>query len=162
MAMKKDQQRLTFFEPVVRRVFRTILDAHPEITDRLGDYAASRIRIDVRDAPFCMVLQVAKREIGVYRRGAKVKSDAQISGSFMTLLKLAEGGDDGDSLFFNRDIEISGDTEAVVALRNALDDSDIDIIRESLAAFGVLALPLRIGYRVFQDMQPIVAGMFAP
>ena len=160
--MKKDQQRLKFLEPAVRRVFCAVLDAHPEIVDRLDDYAASRIRIDVRDAPFCMVMQVSKREIGVYRRDAKVKSDARIGGSFMTLLKLAEGGGDGDSLFFSRDIEISGDTEAVVALRNALDDSDMNIVRESLAAFGVLGLPLRICYMVFQDMRPLVAGMFAP
>ncbi|MBU6475421.1 MAG: SCP2 sterol-binding domain-containing protein [Alphaproteobacteria bacterium] len=158
--MKKDPRRLRFIEPFVRRAFCAVLDAHPEIADRLGNYAASRIRIDIRGAPFCMVLQPSKRAAWLYRRGAKVKSEATVSGGFMTLLKLASGDGDGDALFFSRDIGISGDTEAVVALRNALDDSGLDIIHEIFSAFGFPGLPLRLGYKAFRSMRPLVAGMF--
>ncbi len=39
---------------------------------------------------------------------------------------------------------ISGDTEAVVALRNALDDLDENVVDSLAAAFGPLAPPARL------------------
>lgn len=43
---------------------------------------------------------------------------------------------DGDALFFARDLVIEGDTEAVLALRNALDDAEIDLLTAAAAALG--------------------------
>lgn len=59
-------------------------------------------------------------------------------GHFGALLDLAEGRIDGDALFFRRDLTIAGDTGIVVALRNALDGEDIDILAELDAALGPL------------------------
>lgn len=79
----------------------------------------------------------------------------------MTLAQLAQGGGDGDALFFSRDITIEGDTEAVLALRNALDDSNLDIIHDSLGALGFWGSPLRLGYKAFKGLRPVITGMFA-
>ena len=49
---------------------------------------------------------------------------AQISGPCRQLARLANGEMDGDAMFFSRDLHISGNLEAVVCLRNALDDVD--------------------------------------
>ena len=40
-------------------------------------------------------------------------------------LALLDGTQDGDALFFNRVISISGRTEAVLALRNAIEDAEL-------------------------------------
>jgi predicted lipid carrier protein YhbT len=42
------------------------------------------------------------------------------------LVGMLDGSYDGDALFFSRDLVIEGDTSAVLALRNALDDAEID------------------------------------
>lgn len=56
----------------------------------------------------------------------------------MLLLGLLEGRCDADALFFSRELSVTGDIEAMLALRNALDDSAIDLPRE----LGRLAGPL--------------------
>jgi predicted lipid carrier protein YhbT len=49
---------------------------------------------------------------------------------------MVHGALDGDALFFSRDIVIEGDTEAVLALRNAVDDAEIDLAAEVAAIAG--------------------------
>jgi predicted lipid carrier protein YhbT len=54
------------------------------------------------------------------------------------LLGLVHGVYDGDALFFSRDLVIEGDTEAVLALRNAIDNEEIDLAKEAAGLFGPL------------------------
>jgi predicted lipid carrier protein YhbT len=62
---------------------------------------------------------------------------------------MIHGSCDGDALFFSRDLSIEGDTEAVLALRNALDDAEIDLPAEIAAAFGLIdTLADRLARRV--------------
>ena len=42
-------------------------------------------------------------------------------------------------MFFSRDLLVEGDIEAVLALRNALDDAEIDLLSEAAAVFGPFA-----------------------
>ena len=72
------------------------------------------------------------------KRGDAVAWEAHIAGPFAALLGMLHGTMDGDALFFSRDIIIEGDTEAVLALRNALDDAEIDILGEITASLGPL------------------------
>ncbi len=37
---------------------------------------------------------------------------------------------DGDALFFSRDLAVEGDTSSVLALRNAIDDAELDLAEE--------------------------------
>lgn len=54
----------------------------------------------------------------------------------MTLLGMIDGRYDGDALFFTRDLSVQGDTEAVVCLRNALDDMEGSVADDVAAFFG--------------------------
>ena len=58
-----------------------------------------------------------------------------------------------------RDIVIEGDTEAVLALRNAIDDAEIDMAAEIAALFGplqrLLATPLRHVLDVAQQLSGV-------
>jgi predicted lipid carrier protein YhbT len=56
---------------------------------------------------------------------------------------LVDGTYDGDALFFSRDIAVDGDIEAVLALRNAVDDASIDLLHEAAAWAGPLAAVFR-------------------
>jgi predicted lipid carrier protein YhbT len=54
---------------------------------------------------------------------------------------MIDGALDGDALFFSRDLRVSGDTEAVVALRNALDDFEGSALDSVVRSFGLLSAP---------------------
>ncbi len=149
-------------ERLAKFMLRAVIDRHPEIFDRLGPYAAYRYLIDIKDTPFVLLLLPEDRDINIHRRSKKPPADATIRGSFLTLIRLAQGSDDGDALFFSRDITIEGDTEAVLALRNTLDDADLDILRDGFEAMGFWGKPLRFGYKTYKEIRPMIAGMFAP
>jgi predicted lipid carrier protein YhbT len=51
---------------------------------------------------------------------------------------LIDGSYDGDALFFSRDLVVEGDVEAVLALRNAIDDAGVDLVADTAALFGPL------------------------
>ncbi|MCK5519143.1 MAG: SCP2 sterol-binding domain-containing protein, partial [Alphaproteobacteria bacterium] len=155
---------LRFLEHLARFTFRAIADRHPEIFDRLGTHTKCRYLIDVTDTPFVLLLLPKKRDVRVYfRKDAPKKVGAIIRSPFIRLFELAQGGSDGDALFFSREITIEGDTEAVVALRNALDDADIDIIHDTIRAMGAGGYPLRLGYKIFNKLhhklRPAIAGL---
>jgi O2-independent ubiquinone biosynthesis accessory factor UbiT len=120
-----------------------VLARHPTLFDRLGEYAAKRYLFTPTDLPLAFEIVPADKSIRVYRNGADATGDAVISGPIVTLLALAEGRVDGDALFFSRELEISGDTEAVLALRNALDDSALDLPRDLAPAAGPLHGPVQ-------------------
>ena len=73
----------------------------------------------------------------------------------MLLLELMDSEEDGDAAFFSRDLEVIGDTEAVVRLRNALDDVDGSIAEETAAMFGApgRAVLARLRRAYTPDMQ---------
>ncbi len=70
------------------------------------------------------------------RLGPHQSSVARISGRFFDLLRLVDADEDGDALFFSRELLVTGDTEAVVSLRNALDDVDGSIAESVAEMFG--------------------------
>lgn len=88
--------------------------------------------------PFVIVMRPDPKSLSItlHRTKEEIDYDASISGTFMNLLHLVDGGLDGDSLFFNRDLKVGGDTEAVVCLRNALDDVDGSMTADLAEIFG--------------------------
>ena len=66
---------------------------------------------------------------------------------------MIDGSLDGDALFFSRDLRVSGDTEAVVALRNALDDLQGSALDSVLEAFGPLSKPAALGLAALRAIQ---------
>ena len=52
-------------------------------------------------------------------------ADVIVRGPLLSLLGLLDGTFDGDALFFSRSISISGKVDALLALRNAIEDADL-------------------------------------
>lgn len=134
--------------PVVGRIARSfaagLWSRHRRNFDRLSDFEVARFLIDPVDLPLAFVLELASEgpEVLTVSSGQEPEDvTATIRGPLRALLDLAAGRVDGDALFFNRDLSIEGDTEAVVALRNAMDDADLDLLEELAQAFGPLARP---------------------
>ncbi|ERM01721.1 lipid carrier protein-like protein [Brucella intermedia 229E] len=116
--------------PFVSRIFFHVMRAHPGgLFERLGgDYATKRFRFHPSDIPFAFVIEPDKPRITIMREDEATSVDAGIEGPLVMLLALLEGKlDGGDALFFSRDITVTGDMEAMLALRNALDDCNIDL-----------------------------------
>jgi O2-independent ubiquinone biosynthesis accessory factor UbiT len=122
------------------RLVASMARRHPSLFRRLGAQAGKTFLIDAEDLPLLFVLRprAENPELVVYRRGEAVAWDARIGGSLAALLGLVHGAYDGDALFFSRDLVIEGDTEAVLALRNAIDDSELDLPTEAAELLGPL------------------------
>ena len=135
--------------PVVDRpvqwAFRAVLDRHPGLLERLGPHAGKRFAFLPTDLPFGFVLVPAERRLSVRRRNGILRADVEIAGPFFVLLALLEGRLDGDAVFFSRELAIGGDTEAVLALRNAIDDNALDLPTDLAARAGPLAPVVRLG-----------------
>ncbi|CUH86943.1 Putative lipid carrier protein [Phaeobacter sp. CECT 5382] len=116
-----------------------IAKCHPGLFRRLGDHAQSRFVLDPTDLPFviCLAPGGGHPRVTVVRgRGEGV---ARIAGPLAALLGLVHGAYDGDALFFSRDLVIEGDTAAALALRNAVDDAELDLTAELSTLSGLWA-----------------------
>lgn len=123
---------------------RRVSAAHPGLLRRLGIYAQRTVLIDPTDLPFTLLIDPANGpRITAHRRGRAPDAAARIAGPVSALIGMLHGRHDGDALFFSRDLTIEGDTEAVLALRNALDDAELDLTEELARLSGPLAAPLR-------------------
>lgn len=129
---------LFLLQPILRRIVTKIAAENPSLFNRLGPHRTARYVIDATELPFVMLLvpNPERLEFRAVPRAAEPASDARIAGRFLDLLGLVDGGADGDALFFSRDLDITGNTEAVVCLRNALDDVEGSIAESVAAMFG--------------------------
>jgi O2-independent ubiquinone biosynthesis accessory factor UbiT len=129
---------LSAIQPVLGRIINRIAVDNPEMFGRLGPHYNALFVIDPVNLPFVLVLRPDPDDLLLVARSRKdiPRHDAKISGSFLDLLMLVDGDVDGDALFFARDLTIAGNTEAVVCLRNALDDIEGSIAAKVADMFG--------------------------
>ncbi len=131
-------------EIVLAGFMQRICGRNPRIFDRLGEHAGKRFGIKPNDLPFAFVIETsAQRPQLLVARELPGGLDASISSSLVNLLALVEGRVDGDALMFSRQLVIEGDIEAVLALRNAIDDAGLDLVTEIASIFGPLGEPVR-------------------
>lgn len=121
---------------------RRVVRRNPAIFDRLGEHSRARFGIKPTDLPFGFVVEAAPPRLTMVRELPR-SLDAGISASLANLLALLEGRVDGDALMFSRELVVEGDVEAVLALRNAIDDAQLDLVDEIAALFGPLGEPAR-------------------
>lgn len=129
-------------------LMRSSIRRHPAILRRMGAAAGARFLIDVTDAPVLLLMEPSLRRLAAFPRRAVPGHDAAIHGKLAAFLAMLHGAEDGDALFFSGDLTIAGDTAAVLSLRNALDDAEIDLTEE-LASLAPAAAPLT---RRFTDL----------
>lgn len=127
LAKPLDFAPLALVEHFARRIFNRVMQAHPALFERLGDYRTKRFCFSPSDLPLHFVVIPDGCMLEVSRGVGQPTADAAISGPLLLLLALLEGRCDGDASFFSRDLMVTGDIEAMLALRNALDDSVIDL-----------------------------------
>jgi predicted lipid carrier protein YhbT len=121
-------------------VLQSVVSRHPRIFERLGAHAEKRFGIEPTDLPFAFVLEPHPRRPRLFGvRSLPGNISVRITGPLVGLLGLIDGSYDGDALFFSRDLAIEGDMEAAVALRNAIDDANLDLLSDAAAVFGPLA-----------------------
>lgn len=126
------------FQPILARIARAIAAKHPGLFARLGPHAKKTFVIVPSNLPFVLVLKPDPDRVQFHacRSETEVVADARIGGTFLNLLRLVDGRMDGDAIFFSRDLKVEGDTEAIVSLRNALDDIEGSIAGDVAALFG--------------------------
>lgn len=148
---------LVLLQPVLNQIAIYVAETHPGLFARLKSHTGKRFLIDPTDLPFVFLLvaDISKPHLKAHRRHEHVRHEACIAGKFFDLLEMIEGSLDGDALFFTRDLRVSGDTEAVVALRNALDDFDGNIVDTILGGFGLLHRPAALALSMLRPIRPV-------
>lgn len=118
---------------------------HPELFRNLAKLGHRTIHIEPTDLPHRFLLTFGDGPPRLsLARAANAPADATVKGTLEALLALLEGRIDSDTLFFTREIAITGDTSAVVALRNTLDRDTISLLDEATSLLGPLR---RVGRR---------------
>lgn len=119
----------------------------PELSERLAGFSGRRLLIDVTDLRLALTVELTPSipRIALIPRAvaAADSADAAVSATFSDLLALLEGRVDGDALFFLGRLRFRGDTETILAVRNALEDARLDVEELGAGAFGPLAPMIR-------------------
>lgn len=139
-------------EVMARRLMANAMAARPSFASRLGAYAGRTFAIDPVDCPFVFLIrpQEGRTQLSVVREATVC--DARIAAPLVVLIGMVDGTYDGDALFFSRDLSIEGDTEAVLALRNAIEDAELD-------PSTVLGLPKSLQGRVNRTTRQIFVSL---
>lgn len=159
-------------QPALTVAMTIIHRRHPAMFERLAELGDTLFLIDPVDLPFVFLLHPDAEAPSLVALGGAgaVEATATIRAPLLSLIDLLEGRIDGDALFFSRDLVIEGETEAVVALRNAVDGAEIDIVADLLSFLGPLARPARflvrgagaVFARAAEDLETLRAATIAP
>lgn len=129
---------IALIDGAVKLMFKSLLDRHPALFDRLGEHRGKRYAFCPLDVPLVFVVEPSRAAVSVTRKPTDCAADALVEGPLFLLLALLEGCCDADALFFSRALTVGGDMEAMLALRNALDGCEIDLPRDLGASAGPL------------------------
>ena len=130
-------------KPVIERgaaaLMRSMRRHHPDLFRNLAALQPTRLQVELTDLPHRFLLSFGEKPATLTLvRGDAPACNVTLKGSLESLLALLEGRIDSDALFFTREITITGDTSAVVALRNTLDREEISLMDEAMALLGPL------------------------
>lgn len=132
-------------QPIFTRLIRMVCRRYPEILDAVVAFTGKRVEIDPIDMPFSLILNidpmVPRLCVVGPRKVEKTSVDAAIRAPLEVLTAMVEGRIDGDAAFFARQLSIEGDTELVLALRNAIDGAGIVLAHSLAEPLGPLAAP---------------------
>ena len=134
--------------PVLARLSRLVVRGldrtHPKLLANLARLEPALIHIVPHDLPYRFALRVGSEPftLEIVDRHA-TGADAEVSASVATLVDLLEGRIDSDTLFFRRDLTISGNTAVIVGLRNVVDREEVNLFNELATLAGPFASPAR-------------------
>jgi predicted lipid carrier protein YhbT len=124
---------------------------HPQLVSNFKRLDPAVVHIAPTDLPhrFALIFGDGRMEVRVLLPGSPQAANATIRGGLLALIDLLEGRIDGDAMFFSRDIQITGSTAVIVAVRNTLDREEISMRDEIASLFGPLERPVRFMVRRF-------------
>jgi len=93
------------------------------LEDRLKDLEGKSLCIQVTDIPFTLGFTIINSRL---HRSHSDHWDSRISGELADFWLLASRAEDPDTLFFNRRLNIEGNTEVSLTIKNLLDALDFD------------------------------------
>ena len=102
------------FQQVVKRIF-----AEPIAQGDLDFLEERKLKISLLDLQVSWVTGLEQGRLVLHP--IESQADAQISGNVDEFLLLATGQEDPDTLFFQRRLNIEGDTEISLAVKNVMD-----------------------------------------
>ena len=107
--------------PLLQRGAGRLIDlvlAGPLAAGAFDYLAGRRLGVEVTDLGLRWVVAIGARRVEVLAPGAE--SESSVRGSATDLLLLASRLEDADTLFFQRRLQLTGDTELGLAVRNLL------------------------------------------
>lgn len=148
---------------MLRRLTTKIVAGHPASFSRMAPYASAVFLIEPTDIPIQFRARLdSPTPVICQRRPTACAWDARIAGPISSLLAMAEGTLDGDALFFSREISIGGNTDAILALRNAIDDAELNLPDEIVGLLGPLSPAAKHVIEVAMPiMRPLLNGSIA-
>lgn len=159
------------FQPPASAAMRLMRRRHPGVFDRLSSVPSPVYLIDPIDLPMAFVLDARpdRFRLTVVDDIPEEEVAATIRAPLGVLLDLLQGRTDADAMFFARALTIDGRTDAVVALRNAVESADIDLVADFAAACGPFEAPARtvaetiagLAGRAAEDMEMVRRAVVA-
>jgi predicted lipid carrier protein YhbT len=137
--------------PLLGLAIRLITRRHPGLMERLGALGPARILVEPTDLKHRFLISLAEEGVRLEIAQEGDDGDATIRGGLAALIDLMEGRIDGDTLFFNRTLSITGDTAVIVALRNTLDSEEISLMDDVLSFLGPFARPAERAIALLDD-----------
>ncbi len=128
--------------PVVKNVLKLLLNrlhaCYPGLQKRLSGIENTTFLLLPTDMPFNVLLHIKGGRLrgDILPKEPIVSSDVTIRSTSHTFIALLEGSEDGDALFFSRHLEIEGNTEALLILRNSFDSESLNLKTVFYSAFG--------------------------
>ncbi|SKA21402.1 ubiquinone anaerobic biosynthesis accessory factor UbiT [Consotaella salsifontis] len=112
---------------VLTQAVRRMARRRPTLFERLDEHRHASFLVEPSDLDFAFVLVPDGEQASVrsYSKRALPSADVHVKGPILMLLGLLDGTFDGDALFFNRVLSVSGKTDALVALRNTIEDAEL-------------------------------------
>jgi len=130
---------LPLMEAIANLAYQRVLSRHPTLFERLDEFSGRSFGFVPTDLPVAFVAKPQDGRIVVRRKPMRDTVDVRVEAPFGVLLQLLQGDADGDALFFSRDIRVEGEMEALLALRNSLDDASVDLVGDLLGDGSPLA-----------------------
>lgn len=163
---------LPLVEHLLNRCMRR-LDAHcPNLRGRLADANGKCFALVMVDMPFTVLMRIKNGSPAcvLLSKHNVYSADVSIHATSQKLLALLEGKEDGDALFFSRHLQVSGDTEALLILRNALDSEPVNLREILYSVFGPfedmarrISKPVEsVGMRLARDIQQLHHALIQP
>ncbi len=119
-------------QAVIRKATLRVL-AEPLASGALDDLQGRKLGIEVTDLKLKWVVEIGDRDILIQVPGTAAESS--VRGSATDLLLLASRLEDADTLFFQRRLQLVGDTELGLMVRNLLDQLPWETIPLALRVF---------------------------